>query len=241
MKLFLFSPVQFISCPILQVYRLKCFLYYCFQILFFYCLFLSLSCCDWFLYLVFVFEYVPRPCISATLEAGESSSSIFSWLTNSVYVTSRCIETVYVIPQHRESVISRNIETIDVIPQPRESTSHLSTHIVCQCSLSTHTVSLCHLSIHRDSLCHFSTHRDCLCRFWTYRVCLYHLWTHRVSLCHPSTHSLYHLLTHTVSLCHPWTHRDCLCHLSIHRVSLSYLPTPPLGQDMTQGQFLSDV
>ena len=24
-------------------------------------------------------------------------------------------------------------------------------------------------------------------------------------------------------------------------VSLSYLPTPPLGQDMTQGQFLSGV
>ena len=27
----------------------------------------------------------------------------------------------------------------------------------------------------------------------------------------------------------------------ISSVSLSYLPTPPLGQDMTQGQFLSRV
>ena len=35
-----------------------------------------------------------------------------------------------------------------------------------------------------------------------------------------------------------------LWHLKVSsplRVTLSYLPTPPLGQDMTQGQFLSRV
>ena len=34
----------------------------------------------------------------------------------------------------------------------------------------------------------------------------------------------------------------CLCYWGFHRrnlAKLSYLPTPPLGQDMTQGQFLS--
>ena len=30
-------------------------------------------------------------------------------------------------------------------------------------------------------------------------------------------------------------------HIVIKHYTLSYLPTPPLGQDMTQGQFLSGV
>ena len=29
--------------------------------------------------------------------------------------------------------------------------------------------------------------------------------------------------------------------LTLHNTVYSYLPTPPLGQDMTQGQFLSGV
>ena len=33
--------------------------------------------------------------------------------------------------------------------------------------------------------------------------------------------------------------REEITHFS--RISLSYLPSPPLGQDMTQGQFLSGV
>ena len=28
------------------------------------------------------------------------------------------------------------------------------------------------------------------------------------------------------------------CHIKAKKSSLAYLPTPPLGQDMTQGQFL---
>ena len=36
-------------------------------------------------------------------------------------------------------------------------------------------------------------------------------------------------------------HCLCVCVWDDGLILLSYLPTPPLGQDMTQGQFLSGV
>ena len=44
--------------------------------------------------------------------------------------------------------------------------------------------------------------------------------------------------THTSTYTHPY--RASL-YTTINSVTYIYLPTPPLGQDMTQGQFLSGV
>ena len=40
---------------------------------------------------------------------------------------------------------------------------------------------------------------------------------------------------------HPLFTGSCIVNMPKKIVTLSYLPTPPIGQDMTQGQFLSGV